>query len=91
MAKRANPKEKIAKQREVEVRLSRGETSAQAVSSISVTEQTYCRWRCEYGDMGGDRARRLKELEKENLRLRRAVFDLTLDKLILAEATKGNF
>ncbi|MGA7324031.1 MAG: IS3 family transposase [Rhodomicrobium sp.] len=75
--------------REVEVRLSRGETAGQAVRAIGVTEQTYYRWRREYGGMGVDQARRLKELEKENQRLRRAVSDLTLDKLILAEAAKG--
>jgi len=91
MAKRAKPEEIIAKLREVEVRLSRGETTGQAVRSIGVTEQTYYRWRREYGGMGVDQARRLKELEKENLRLRKAVSDLTLDKLILAEAAKGNF
>ena len=72
-------------------RLSRGETTGQAVRAIGVTEQTYYRWRREYGGMGVDQARRLKELEKENLRLRKAVSDLTLDKLILAEAAKGNF
>jgi putative transposase len=91
MAKRAKPEEIIAKLREVEVRLSRGETVGQAVRSIGVTEQTYYRWRREYGGMGVDQARRLRELEKENQRLRRAVSDLTLDKLILAEAAKGNF
>lgn len=91
MAKRAKPEEIIAKLREVEARLSRGETTGQAVRAIGVTEQTYYRWRREYGGMGVDQARRLKELEKENLRLRKAVSDLTLDKLILAEAAKGNF
>ena len=91
MAKRTKPEEIIAKLREVEVRLSRGETTGQAVRAIGVTEQTYYRWRREYGGMGVDQARRLKELEKENLRLRKAVSDLTLDKLILAEAAKGNF
>ena len=91
MAKRAKPEEIIAKLREVEVRLSRGETAGQAVRAIGVTEQTYYRWRREYGGMGVDQARRLKDLEKENQRLRRAVSDLTLDKLILAEASKGNF
>lgn len=91
MAKRAKPEEIIAKLREVEVRLSRGETTGQAVRSIGITEQTYYRWRREYGGMGVDQARRLKALEKENLRLRKAVSDLTLDKLILAEAAKGNF
>ena len=91
MAKRAKPEEIIAKLREVEVRLSRGETVGQAVRAIGVTEQTYYRWRREYGGMGVDQARRLKELEKENQRLRKAVSDLALDKVILAEAAKGNF
>ena len=91
MGKRSTPEEIIAKLREVEVRLSRGETTGHAVRAIGVTEQTYYRWRREYGGMGVDQARRLKELEKENLRLRKAVSDLTLDKLILAEAAKGNF
>ena len=91
MAKRAKPEEIIAKLREVEVRLSRGETTGQAVRAIGVTEQTFYRWRREYGGMGVDQARRLKKLEKENMRLRKAVSDLTLDKLILAEAAKGNF
>lgn len=77
--------------RKVEVRLRRGEATGQAVRAIGVTEQTYYCWRREYGGMGVDQARRLKELEKENLRLRKAVSDLTLDKLILSEAAKGNF
>lgn len=90
MAKRAKPEEIIAKLREVEVRLSRGETAGHAVRAIGVTEQTYYRWRKEYGGMGVDQARRLKDLEKENQRLRQAVSDLTLDKQILAEAARGN-
>lgn len=91
MAKRAKPEEIIAKLREVEVRLQQGETAAQAVRMIGVTEQTYYRWRKEYGGMGVDQARRLKLLEKENERLRKAVSDLTIDKMILEEASKGNF
>ena len=86
MAKRAKPEKIIAKLREVEVRLSRGETTGQAFRAIGVIEQTYYRWRREYGGMGVDQARRLKEVEKENLRLRKAVSDLTHDKLILTEA-----
>ena len=58
---------------------------------IGVSEQTYYRWRKEYGGLKTDQARRMKELEKENQRLRRAISDLTLDKLILQEAAKGNF
>ena len=90
MAKRAKPEKIIAKLREVEVRLSRGETTGQAFRAIGVIEQPYYRWRREYGGMGVDQARRLKEVEKENLRLRKAVSDLTHDKLILTEAAKGN-
>jgi len=91
MAKRSKPEEIIGKLREVEVRLNQGETTGQAVRAIGVTEQTYYRWRKEYGGMGVDQARRLKDLEKENQRLRHAVSDLTLDKQILAEAARGNF
>lgn len=91
MGKRAKPEEIIAKLREVEVRIQQGETAAQAVRMIGVTEQTYYRWRKEYGGMGVDQARRLKLLEKENERLRKAVSDLTIDKMILEEASKGNF
>lgn len=66
-------------------------TIADAVRQIGVTEQTYYRWRKQYGGMNREQLRRLKELEKENQRLRKAVSDLTLDKMILAEAAKGNF
>ena len=62
-----------------------------AVRAIGVTEVTYYRWRTEYGGLKGDQVKRMKELEAENARLRRAVSDLTLDKMILAEAAKGNF
>ena len=58
---------------------------------VHVSEQTYYRWRKEYGGLKTDQARRMKDLEKENARLRRAISDLTLDKLILQEAAKGNF
>ena len=91
MGKRLKPEEIIAKLREVEVRLARGETAAQAARAIGVTEQSYYRWRKEYGGLKTDQARRMKDLEKENQRLRRAISDLTLDKLILQEAAKGNF
>jgi transposase-like protein len=79
----------IAHLREVEVRQSRGESIAAAVKAIGVTDQTYYRWRREYGELKVDQAKRLKALEKENQRLRKAVSDLTLDKMILAEAAKG--
>ena len=75
----------------MEVRLSRGETTGQAVRAIGVTEQTYYRWRKEYGGLQVDQAKRMKELEKENQRLRRAVSDLTLDNQILKEVAQGKF
>lgn len=85
------PEEIIGKLREVEIVLAQGGTTAEACRRIGVTEQTYYRWRKEYGGVKTDQARRMKELEKENLRLRRAISDLTLDKLILQEAARGNF
>jgi putative transposase len=91
MGKRAKPEEIIAKLREVEVRLARGETAAAAARAIGVTEQSYYRWRKEYGGLQIDQARRMKDLEKENQRLRRAVSDLTLDNHILKEAAQGKF
>jgi transposase-like protein len=89
--KHYRPEEIVAKLRQVEVLQSQGSSVADAVRQIGVTEMTYYRWRREYGGMKTDQMKRLKELEKENQRLRRAVSDLTLDKLILAEAAKGNF
>jgi len=89
--KRHTPEEIIAKLREVEVRLSRGETIGLAVRAIGVTEQTYYRWRREYGGLKVNQAKRFKDLERENQRLRKAVSDLTLDKMILEEASRGNF
>jgi putative transposase len=78
------------KLREAEVSLSKGATMAMVCRSLGVTEQTYYRWRKLYGGMRKDQAKRLKELEQENARLRKAVSDLTLDKLILQEASRGN-
>ncbi len=89
--KRDKPEEIVMKLRQVEVLQGQGMSVADAVRQIGVTVQTYYRWRRLYGGMGRDQLRRLKELEKENQRLRRAVSDLTLDKLILTEAAKGNF
>jgi len=89
--KRHTPEQIIGKLREVEVRMSQGASAAVAIKGIGVTEQTYYRWRKEYGGLKLDQAKRLKELEKENSRLKRAVADLTLDKLILQEAAKGNY
>ena len=68
-----------------------GATTAEACRRIAISEQTYYRWRKEYGGLKTDQARRMKDLEKENARLRRAISDLTLDKLILQEAARGNF
>ena len=86
--KRHSPEQILRKLREVEVALAKGETVARAVRQIEVTEQTYYRWRNEYGGLSIDQARKLKQLELENAR---AVADLTLDKLILKEAAEGNF
>lgn len=89
--KRYRPEEIISKLREADILIGQGRTVAQAIKSIGVSEVTYYRWRQEYGGMSTSQAKRLKELEQENSRLRKAVSDLTLDKLILQEATKGNF
>jgi putative transposase len=89
--KREKPEEIVSKLRQVEVLQGQGMTIADAVRQIGVTQQTYYRWRKQYGGMNREQLKRLKELEKENLRLRKAVSDLTLDKMILAEAAKGNF
>ena len=89
--KRHTAEEIVAKARPVDVLMAQGRQVADAVRAIGVTEVTYYRWRNEYGGLKGDQVKRLKELETENTRLRRAVSDLTLDKLILAEAAKGNF
>ena len=84
------PEEIINKLREAEVLLSQGSTVGEASKRIEVTEQTYYRWRREYGGMRVDQARRLKELEKENSRLKKLVADLSLDNAILKEAARGN-
>ncbi len=89
--KRPKPEEIVSKLRQVEVLQGQGMPIADAVRQIGVTQQTYYRWRRLYGGMGREQLKRLKELEKENQRLRRAVSDLTLDKLILEEAARGNF
>jgi putative transposase len=89
--KRHKPEEIVAKLRQVDVLMSQGHSVADAVRSIGVTEVTYYRWRSEYGGLKTDQVKRMKELEVENQRLRKAVFDLTLDKLILAEAARGNY
>lgn len=81
----------IGKLREAEILLAKGQTVGQVSRALGITEQTYYRWRKEYGGLKVSQARRLKELERENSRLRKAVSDLTLDKLILKEALEGNF
>lgn len=81
----------IVKLREAEVEISKGTTIALACKKIGVTEQTYYRWRKQYGGLRLDQARRLKQLEKENVRLKQVVADLSLDKAILKEASEGNF
>ena len=87
--KRHAPEEIVAKLRQVEVLTAQGRSVAEAIRSIGVTEVTFYRWRTEYGGLKGDQVKRLKALEAENARLRRAVSDLTLDKMILAEAARG--
>ena len=89
--KRHTPEQIITALRETEVGLARGKSVKLISRELGITEQTYYRWRREYGGMKVSQARRLKELERENWRLKRAVADLTLDKLILEEAAEGNF
>ena len=89
--KRHTPEQIITALREAEVGLARGKSVKLISRELGITEQTYYRWRREYGGMKVSQARRLKELELENGRLKRAVADLTLDKLILEEAAEGNF
>ena len=89
--KRPKPEEIVTKLRQVEVLMGQGMSRLDAIRQISVTEQTYYRWKTKYGGMGTDQLKELKRLQKETERLRKAVSDLTLDKLILAEAAKGNF
>jgi putative transposase len=89
--KKYTAEEIVAKLRQVDVLVSQGQTMADAIRQIGVSEVTYYRWRQEYGGLKTDQVKRLKELEQENGRLRRAISDLTLDKLILQEAARGNF
>ena len=89
--KHHKPEEIVVKLRQVEVLTGQGRSVSDAVRTIAVSEQTYFRWRAEYGGLKTDQLKRLKELEVENTRLRRAVSDLTVEKLILKEAARGNF
>jgi transposase-like protein len=85
------PEEIVAKLRQAEVLIGQGKTVADAVRAIGVTEPTYYRWRTEFGGLKLDQVKRLKELERENARLRKAVSDLTLEKVILKEAASGEW
>jgi transposase len=89
--KRHKPEEIVSKLRQVEVLVGQGMPRIDAIRQVRITEQTYYRWRKQYGGMGTDQLKELKRLQIENERLRKAVSDLTLDKLILSEAAKGNF
>ena len=89
--KHARPEQIIAKLREAEILVAQGKTVAQAAKQVGATENTYYRWRREYGGMKVDQAKRLKELEKENGRLKRLLADAELDKAILKEAAAGKY
>jgi transposase-like protein len=89
--KRHKAEEIVSKLRQVDVLTAQGTAVADAVRSIGVTEVTYYRWRREFGGLKSDQVKRLKDLETENQRLRKAVAELTLDKLILQEASRGNY
>ena len=89
--KRPKAEEIVTKLRQVEVLVGQGMKRIDAIREIGVVEQTFYRWRKQYGGMGHDQVKELKRLQKENERLRRAISDLTLDKLILSEAARGNF
>jgi len=90
-SKRFSVEQIVNQLREAEVRLAQGQTVGEICRDIGISEQSYYRWRREYGGLKVDQARRLKELQQENARLKRAVAELTLDKLILKEAAEGNF
>ena len=89
--KRPKPEEIVIKLRQVDVLVGQGKARIDAIRSIGVSEQTYYRWRKQYGGMGSNQVQELKRLQKENEHLRRAVSVLTLEKLILTEASRGNF
>jgi transposase-like protein len=89
--KKYTPEQIVSLLRQVEVAVASGKTTAQASKEALITEQTYYRWRKEYGGLQVDQARRLKELEQENAKLKRLVADLSLDKLVLKDIASGNF
>ncbi len=90
-SKKHRPEEALAKLRQVDALVSQGQSVAEAIRAIGVTEVTYYRWRRELGGLKSDQVKRVQELDTENARLRRAVADLTLDEQILAEAVRENF
>jgi transposase-like protein len=90
-SKRYRPEDILSKLREADILISQGKTVAETIRILGISDVSYYRWRKEYGGMAPSQVKRLKQLEKENQRLRKAVSDLTLDKLILEEAAKGNF
>jgi putative transposase len=90
-AKRHKPEDVVAKLRQADVLIAQGQSVADVIRTLGVTEVTYYRWRKEFGGLKTDQVRRMKDLELENQRLRKAIADLTLDKLILQEAARGNF
>ena len=89
--KRSLPEQIIPKLREAEVLIAQGQTISQVAKALGITDQTYYRWRKEYGGLKTDQAKRLKELERENARLKRLVAELSLDKAMLQEVAQGNF
>ena len=89
--KRYTPEQIIAMLREAEVHIAQGMAVGEVSRQLGISEQTYYRWRKEYGGLKTTQAKRMKDLEKENSRLKKAVADLTLDKLILQEALEGNY
>ncbi len=89
--KKHTPEQIITKLRQAEVAMSTGSTVVEAVRQLGVTEQTFYRWRNEYGGLSVDQAKRFEQIEAENVRLKRAIADLTLDNQILKDAAEGNF
>jgi putative transposase len=89
--KRYTPEQVLGMLRQAEVELAQGKRIGEVCRSLEISEQSYYRWRSEYGGLKLDQARRMKDLEKENGRLKKAVAELTLDKQILKEALEGNF
>jgi transposase-like protein len=89
--KRHTPEQVVNLLRQIEVAVANGKTTAQSCKEVEITEQTYYRWRKEYGGLQVDQARRLKELEQENAKLKRLVSELSLEKLVLKDIAAGNY